>query len=134
MTIQTPKTQSKYADIRDDFRVHPIKKDLVVLKDEDAVKQAIKNLLFTGAYERRFRPALGSGLQKYLFELPNPITASLIRTSIIRTIQVYEKRAEVLDVNVQVDNDQNRYAATITFRIINKIEPVTFTAILERIR
>jgi phage baseplate assembly protein W len=134
MTIQTPKTINKYTDIRDDFRVHPIKKDLVSIKDEDAVKQSIKNLLLTGPYERRFRPTLGSGLQKYLFELPNPITASLIRTSIIRTIQVYEKRAEVLDVNVQVDNDRNRYAATITFRIINKIEPVTFTAILERIR
>lgn len=136
MTIETPnsKTPNLYSDFRDDLGIHPVKKDLLVVKDADAVKQSIKNLMLTGPYERRFRPAIGSGLQKYLFELVTPVTATLIRTSIIRTIQAYEPRAELLDVTVTVSPDQNSYTATITFRVINNINPIVFSQILERIR
>jgi phage baseplate assembly protein W len=136
MPIETPstKTPNLYSDFRDDFMIHPIKKDLIAIKDADSVKQSIKNLLLVGPYERRFRPNIGSGLKKYLFELVTPVTATLIRTSIIRVIQTYEPRAELLDVSVTVSPDQNSYSATITFRIINNINPITFTQILERIR
>jgi phage baseplate assembly protein W len=136
MPLETPNTkiENKYSDFRNDFAAHPVKHDLVLLKDEDAVKNSIKNLMFTGPYERRFRPGIGSGLQKYLFENVTPVTATLIRSSIVRCIQTYEKRAELLDVNVQISPDQNAYSATITFRVINKIDPITFSTILERIR
>lgn len=127
-------TSPIYSDFRDDFMMHPIKKDIAVAKDADAVKQSIKNLMLTGTYERRFRPLIGAGLQKYLFENVSAITGTSIRSAIIRMIQIYETRAEVLDVNVQVLPDQNAYSATVTFRIINRIEPITFSVILERLR
>jgi phage baseplate assembly protein W len=134
MPLETKKDNNKYSDFRDDFRTHPVKRDLVLARDEEAVKQSIKNLLFTGPYERRLRPGIGAGLKKYLFELVSPVTATLIRSAIVRCIQTYEPRAELVDVNVQVQPDQNSYSATITFRVINRIDPITFTAILERVR
>lgn len=124
----------KNSDFKINFDVHPTKKDLLLDKNGDAVKNSIKNLLFTGPYERRFRPALGSGLKKYLFEPISQSTALSIRTSIINMIQNFERRAELLDVAVGVTPDYNAYSATITFRVINRIEPLTITTILERVR
>lgn len=124
----------KYSDMNTQFDIHPIKKDLLVVRDENAVKNAVKNLLLTGPYERRFRPTIASGLQKYLFEPVSPTTAGFIRTSIIKTIQTYEPRAELQDVNVQVNPDGNSYSATVSFRIINRSEVITFSTILTRVR
>jgi phage baseplate assembly protein W len=91
-------------------------------------------LMFTGPYERYFRPSLGSGLQKYLFEPISPTTADSIRTSIVRMIQTHEPRAELIDVIVVVTPDYNAYNASIVFRTINRVEPITINTILERIR
>jgi phage baseplate assembly protein W len=124
----------KNSDFKNNLDFHPSKQDLFLHKDEMAVKNCIKNLLFTGPYERRFRPALGSGLKKYLFDPVSASTADSIRTSIIRMIQNFEKRAELIDVIVQVTPDYNSYSATIVFRTINRIEPLTINTILERIR
>lgn len=123
-----------YSDFRSDMLLHPIKEDLILLKDEEAVKNSIKNLMLTGPYERRFRPSLGAGLQKYLFENISPQTAIQIRTAIITTIKTYETRCELLDVNVQINPDYNSYSASILFRISSSTAPVSFTTILERIR
>lgn len=122
------------SDFTTNLDVHPFKKDLVLDKNQEAVSEAIKRLLFTGPYERRFRPALGAGLKKYLFENITQSTALSIREAIIKAIQNFERRAELIDVEVVVTPDYNAYSATITFRTINRIEPITINAILERIR
>lgn len=122
------------SDFQMDLPIHPVKKDILLNKDGEAVKASIKSLLFTGPYERRFRPTLGSGLKKYLFEPISPSTADSIKTSIIRMIQNFENRAELIDVIVAVTPDYNAYSATIVFRVINRIEPLTINAVLERIR
>ncbi len=124
----------KNSDFKINLDMHPSKKDLLLDKDGDAVKSSIKNLLFTGPYERRFRPALGSGLKKYLFEPISQSTALSIRTSIIKMIQNFETRAELVDVIVNVTPDYNAYSAIIVFQVINRIEPLTINTILERIR
>lgn len=122
------------SDFRNDLAAHPSRHDILMNKDGDAVKNSIKNLLFTGPYERRFRPALGSGLKKYLFEPVSQSTALSIRTSIIKMIQNFERRAELIDVAVNLTEDRNAYSASITFRVINRIDPLTINTILERIR
>ena len=66
MTIElkTPKNQkfSIYSDFRKDIATSPLSADIVMLKDEDAVKDAIKNLLLTEPRERPMQPYLGAGL------------------------------------------------------------------------
>ena len=60
-------TQIFYSDIPTNFTIHPVKEDLVLLYNEDAVKRSIRSLLLTDPYERFFNPGLGSDLDNILF-------------------------------------------------------------------
>lgn len=124
----------KYTDIKIDLSQHPVSKDIALNSDANAVKSSVKNLLLTGKYERFYRPYIGSGLQKYLFELTGPATSEMIKDSIIETITNFEPRAKLIEVQVNVSPDSNSYNATIVFGIVNLPDVVTLDQIIERIR
>lgn len=127
-------TQILYKDIPTNMAVHPIKGDLTVITNVDDIKRSIMNLLYTEPYERFFNPNLGAGLKAYLFENISRDTEFVIREKIIETINNYEPRAELLEVNVKAMPDDNLYVATITFAIANSIIPITLDLILRRVR
>lgn len=127
-------TQILYKDIPTNMAVHPIKGDLTVLTNVDDIKRSIMNLLYTEPYERFFNPNLGAGLKAYLFENISRDTEFVIREKIIETINNYEPRAELLEVDVKAMPDDNLYVATITFAIANSIIPITLDLILRRVR
>lgn len=124
----------RYSDFKVDFDPHPLNGDVLLSKNAEAVKRSVRNLMFTGTYERPFRPYIGSGLSKYLFENVNPATAALIRNSIITTITNFEPRAKLESVVVTVAPDSNSYEATIKFGIANTPEVVTLRELVRRIR
>lgn len=126
--------RTRYSDFKIDFDPHPITGDLLVASNADSVKRSIRNLLLTGTYERMYRPYIGSGLQKYLFELVTPVNAYLIERSIITTINNFEPRAKLVSVVVNVMPDENGYTADVSFRILNLPEVFTFKEILRRVR
>ena len=45
-----------YSDFSLDFLAHPITKKIRILKDNDAISQALKILILTDKYERLFQP------------------------------------------------------------------------------
>jgi phage baseplate assembly protein W len=124
----------RYSDFKVDLDPHPLNGDVLVSKNADAVKRAVRNLLLTGTYERRFRPRIGSGLQKYLFENVGPVTAELIKRSIATTIQNYEPRARIESIRVTVTPDNNAYEAVVKFGVVNTPETVTIKEIIRRVR
>jgi len=124
----------RYSDFKINFDYHPINKDLTKNTNEDSIKRAIKNLLFTDYYERPFQPKLGAGLKDFLFENIDDTTALSIQERIINTINKYEPRAILNLVEVKADADYNRYDAKIVFYTINNPEPVTFNTLLTRVR
>jgi phage baseplate assembly protein W len=124
----------RYSDFKVDVDEHPVSKDLALSVNADSVKRSVRNLLLTGTYERRFRPQIGSGLQKYLFENVTPVTAQLIRQSILLTLSNFEPRARVVSVRVKVSPDQNAYEATVKFGIENLPEVVEVSQLLRRVR
>jgi phage baseplate assembly protein W len=126
--------RERYSDFKTDLDLHPIKGDLALSKNADAVKRAIRNLMLTGRYERFYRPLIGSGLQKYLFEPVTNVTAQLIADSIRTTITNFEPRARLIDVRVQADPDHNRYEASVQFGIVNLPDVVVVSQILRRVR
>ena len=127
-------TQILYKDIPTNMAVHPVKGDLTLLTNADAIKRSIINLLFTEPYERFFNPNLGAGLKAYLFENISKDTEYVIREKIIETINNYEPRAQLLEVSVKAMPDDNMYTATIMFAIANSITPITLDLILRRVR
>lgn len=134
MAGQLSKVEVRYSDFKADLDEHPLTGDVALSTNAAAVKRSVRNLLLTGMYERRFRPFIGSGLQKYLFENATPVTAQLIREAIVTTIQNHEPRARLRSVRVSVTPDQNSYEAVVKFEVVNTPEEVVLQEILRRVR
>lgn len=129
-----PKQTELYADFLTDFDMHPVKKDVVRYINENAVKQSIKNLILTNRGDRLFNNTLGCDIRSMLFEQMSASNDEVIMDLIRSTIENYEPRARIMDINVTSDYDTNTVNVTIVFSIINKQEPITLELILNRIR
>jgi phage baseplate assembly protein W len=126
--------QNDYSDLDLDFIAHPTTGDVVRKTGVDAIKRSIRNLILTNFYDRPFRPSIGSNAQKLLFENANPLTANFLKDAIEEVIRNYEPRVNLTGLQVQFDPDNNGYNVNLGFIILNKLQPVTTTIFLERIR
>ena len=50
--------KKQHRDLDLSLKIHPIRKDIIPLKDDAAVKNALKNLLITNAFERPFSTSI----------------------------------------------------------------------------
>jgi phage baseplate assembly protein W len=128
------KRQNLYADFHKDLTQNPISEDLALKRDDEAVKEAIKNLILTDRGERLMQPLLGSSIRSMLFENNTPGTIKVIQEMIKETINTYEPRATLLDVIVQSSLDDNVVEVAIYFYINNVEQPITLNVFLERTR
>lgn len=127
-------TTTIYSDLPVNFTIHPIKEDLVLLTNENAVKNSIQNLLLTDPFERFFNPGIGGGIKQSLFENIGPDTEYILKEKISENIINYEPRANLYSVTVKALPDENSYAVTIVFSIVNNTTPVTMNLVLKRVR
>jgi len=116
------------------LRAHPSHGDVAALKDIDAVKQSVRNLILTNKYERLFNPNLGSGIRALLFEPADYITMSSIRGEIEDVLTKYEPRIKLLSVDIDDRSEINAYTINIKFNIISITDDVEFEMHLERVR
>lgn len=107
-----------YADLPLSFVIHPNTKDLTALKDIDAVKQSVKNLVLTNFTERPFQPRVGSNITRLLFENSDPFTQLAIKDEILRVLREYEPRVNGVTVEVIDESDRNSYQINIQFNVI----------------
>ena len=122
-----------FSDFTADF-IPDRKNDLSRVTNEEAIKTSIKNLLLTNRGDRLFNNTLGSDIRAMLFELHGTATNQVLKDLIRTTIDNYEPRARINNIDVSFDEDQQWLAVTIVFSIINKQEPITLDLILNRIR
>lgn len=123
-----------FIDLNKTFALHPVSDDILLNRNEAAVKESITNLIFTGPYERYRQPRLGAGIPQDLFENISPQTEYNVRERIKAVIANYEPRANLERVHVSVLPDQNAYSVTIVFTLVNSFTPVTIEKILTRRR
>lgn len=124
---------STFSDFNNSFAVHPVKKDLALKTDVNAVKQSVKNLILTDRGERLMQPTIGSKIRSMLFENFTGQTAQLVKQLIEETIDNHEPRAYITDVLVSPDPDNNNMNIKIVFGIINIEEPQRLELLIERI-
>ena len=124
----------QYSDLNLKLKLHAEHKDIIPLKDIEAVKQSVKNLVLTSKKDRLFQPWLGSGLRDLLFEPADSITMSAIKREIYDVINKYEPRVRILAVDVIDESDTNSYRISIMFQIVNLLEEVSVEFYLERVR
>tara|TARA_Y100000310_G_scaffold332047_1_gene406827 strand:- start:3588 stop:3983 length:396 start_codon:yes stop_codon:yes gene_type:complete len=123
-----------YSDFDITLTPHPVHRDISRTTNENAVKRALRNLIFTDYHERPFSPSIGSGVNHLLFEPVDIITSELLRDKIIETVNNNEPRVKLLEVVVAPRPDDNKYYIRITFSILGQTNPVDLETILERIR
>ena len=128
------KSKLVYSDLNLTFARNPVTKRLSVLKDADAVKRALKNIILTDKLERPYKPLLGGNIRGLLFENFGPITSLQVKENIEVAIKNYEPRVKILDIRVDANDDRNSIEVTIEFFIRNQTGPEATTISLERIR
>lgn len=129
-----PKKETTYSDLDFDLVPHPVSGDIIPLKDTEAVKRAVRNLLLTGHYERPFAPNLGGNLRQLLFEPINSMTQLSIEILIRDTLRLYEKRVSIIECKVTALESEDGYNVYLMFGVDQLSEFVSVDFFLERLR
>ena len=124
-----------FKDISLSFTPHPVTKDLTILKNENAIKKSVRNLVQTIPTERFFNSAIGSEVRDSLFEFVDFGTASVIQNQIQIILENFEPRIENVTVEVQPKPDTYEFEVTVFFTIVGQDIPTQeFTFMLEATR
>jgi phage baseplate assembly protein W len=108
---------------------------LAIIKNENAIRRSVRNLIETIPTERFFNSSLGSNVRSSLFDFVDYGTATVIESQIISTIENFEPRVDNLVVNVEPSPDDNAFNVNIFFDIVGQDFPTQeFTFLLEATR
>ena len=121
MPIQ--RTSEGFRDISLSMKLHPVTKDIIPLKNEDAIKRSVQNLVRIQLGEVFFNTLLGTRITGSLFELANDDYIDPIRGEIETTITNFEPRVDLTDIQVVSRPDDNALAVTISFDIVGLTRP-----------
>ena len=125
----------EFKDISLSFDVHPITKDITVLKNADAIKRSLRNIIQTIKGERFFNPTFGSEIASSLFDFVDIGSAAVLEELIRIAIRNEEPRVSVEgfpNIEVIPKIDDNGFEVTIYFDIIGQeLSPQKFTYLLE---
>jgi phage baseplate assembly protein W len=107
-----------FYDLDSNFTLNAVG-DLNIVTDEDAVNQALKNLLMTPAGFRpgevSDNPTYGIGVREFLFDKVNQLDANTIRDTIVEKIARYERRVTVSDIVVTPLPETNEYEIEVYY-------------------
>ena len=133
-TNESTRSSRVFKDLNLDFQQNTATKDIQNIKDIEAVKRSVRNLINTNHYEKPFHPEIGSNLRAMLFELMTPQMNHVISKQIENLIKNYEPRCRLVQVHTQTNFDRNGYAVQISFYVQNTPNPVLVESFLERLR
>ena len=124
----------EHVDIDLNFTPKATSGDIFKKTQLSAVKQSIKNLLMTNRLEQPFVANFGANITGMLFELADGESDYFLKKDIVSTIQIFEPRVQVLNLDVKVDPDYNRLGVKLEFKIRNTNEVAEFSTTLRRLR
>tara|TARA_B000000557_G_scaffold241847_1_gene221643 strand:- start:413 stop:814 length:402 start_codon:yes stop_codon:yes gene_type:complete len=124
-----------FKDISLSFVPHPVTKDLPILKNENAIRRSVRNIVETIPTEKFFDSDFGSDVYKSLFDFVDFGTASIIQDQIKTCIANFEPRVNNVNVEVNPHPDDNSFECIVIFDIIGQEFPTQeYSFILEATR
>lgn len=109
-----------FKDISLSFARHPVTNDILPIRNEDAIKKSVTNLVKTVVGERFFNPLVGSTINDSLFEL-NTIGISIVLEDEIKTLlNNFEPRIKVRQINITDDPDLYELNINIVYDIVGE--------------
>ena len=123
-----------FKDLSLSFAKNKVTDDLLVKKEDAAVKQAILNLLLTQKGERIYDREYGSDLKSHLFEPLDFGTAGSIKDNISKTIDTYEPRVSIETLLVEPNLESNGFDVQLDFQVLSRadIPPISIEFFLNR--
>ena len=112
-----------FKDINLSFKRHPVTNDVVTIRDEDAIKRSVRNIIFTIIGEKPFEPNFGSIINNALFELDTTLNQIRISDEIKNSLENYEPRIAGISVSVSIYPDSNELNCTVQYDIIGLSVP-----------
>lgn len=111
------KPSRSYRDLSYTFKINPLRKDLNILKDENAIKRSLLNLFSYRRGEKFFNSSFGSGIPDLLFEPFDFATAGSLKNEVSLLISQYEPRVNLLEVIVDLNEAEYTYDVEIVYTI-----------------
>lgn len=132
--VSTVARKKSWADLNLKLTLHPIRKDIIPLRDDESIKNSVKNLVLTNFFERPFQPQVGANLRGLLFEPADAITKYELSDGIKQVLIDYEPRIRVNRVGIEDQSDRNAYRITVHFQIIEMDLNTEVEIVLQRLR
>ena len=107
-----------FKDISMSFQANPLNNDLIGLKNANAIARSVKNIVFTVPGEKFFNENFGSEITASLFENINEVSAAEIEDQIRESIENFEPRVNLINVEAIPNFDNNQFDAVVTYEII----------------
>ena len=117
------RTSKGFKDISLSFKRHPITNDVLPLKNEDAIKRAVQNLVRIHVGEVFFNELIGTRVEQALFELANDDFIDPIKNEIETVITNYEPRVLLRRVVLNSFPDENAIDININYDIVGLTTP-----------
>ena len=135
MPVIRQRQSRPFKDISLSFKRHPVTNDILALRNEDAIKRSVRNLVETINEERFFNPLIGSRVRESLFEVPDNTIRATLKAQIENSILNFEPRVNLTDVIINHPNDTNDLEVTVIYDIIGQeATPQEITFILQPTR
>ena len=106
-----------FKDINLSFKRHPVTNDVITIRDEDAIKRSVRNIVFTILGEKPFDPNFGSVISDSLFELDTSLNQIRISDEITQSLLSYEPRISNVEVTASIYPDSNELNCTVQYDI-----------------
>ena len=119
-----------FRDINLSFKRDPVTNDVLVLKNEDAIKRAVQNIVLTVVGEKPFQDIFGTNVSNSLFELNTALESIGIREQILSSISNFEPRVNNVDANVTIGADTNDMFITVEYDIVGLPVPTQSVDVL----
>lgn len=95
-------------------------KDIVVDYDVMAIRNSLINIITSRPGDKILNPLFGSRLDAYLFEAITDFKASMLGKELLKNIETYEPRIDVLNIGVQPMRDIQTYYIKMIYKIKDK--------------
>lgn len=128
----TTALNDEYRDFDARLKLHPERGDILPLRDDAAVRNSITNIVNTSPGERPFNPYFGCNLKDLLFEPNDEITRNLIKECIRASIEEFEPRFEIGELEVSETQGGAAYSVLISGVIINSQRDVDINLLIKR--
>ena len=121
-----------FKDVSIGFGMNRFTNDLGVVKNDNTIKQAVKNLVLTTRGEKPFQMNKGSRVNDLLFEPLDAFTCDAVEGEIINIITQHEPRVVLTEVGTRPIYEGNKIAVTVEYRIVGQPIVETINFVLQR--